>query len=98
MITLICIVATLIVAAGYLRASRKKTEESSSGMKRSSLYKALGMFIIGLILSLVQPFSLERVDAGHVGIQVHLTGDSRGVGKFEYKTGWVVINNWTDRL
>lgn len=98
MITLICILAALMIAAGYLRASRTKNDEGGSGLRSSAIYKALGILIIGLILSFIQPFSLERVDAGHVGIQVHLTGDSRGVGKFEYKTGWVVINNWTDRL
>jgi regulator of protease activity HflC (stomatin/prohibitin superfamily) len=98
MITLICIVLTLIIAAGVARSARSTDTEGNSKLKRTGLAKALGILVIGLIISLLQPFSLERVDAGHVGIQVHLTGDSRGVGKFEYKTGWVIINNWTDKL
>ena len=98
MITLICIVISLLVALGYYRAHRTKVVDGVSWRTSGALFRALGIFVIGVIISLIQPFSLERVDAGHVGIQVHLTGDSRGIGKFEYKTGWVVINNWTDKL
>lgn len=52
----------------------------------------------GIILALVQPFSIDRVDAGHVGIKVKLTGNSRGVSNYEYKTGWVMYNSWTEQL
>ena len=58
----------------------------------SWLFKPLGIFLLGLIISSVQPFALERVDAGHVGIKVNLTGDKRGVSSYEYKTGWVMYN------
>lgn len=52
----------------------------------------------GLIIAAVQPFMIDRVDAGHVGIKVKLTGNSRGVSKYEYKTGWVMYNSWTEQL
>ena len=38
------------------------------------------------------------VDVGHVGIKVNLTGDNRGVSKYEYKTGWVICNSWISKL
>ena len=47
---------------------------------------------------MIQPFAVERVDAGHVGIKVNLTGDNRGVSKYQYKTGLVVFNSWTENL
>ena len=56
------------------------------------------VFIAGIIIAFIQPFTVERVDAGHVGIKVNLTGDNRGVGKFEYKTGWVLYNTWISKL
>lgn len=52
----------------------------------------------GLVFSIIQPFSLDRVDAGHVGIKVKLTGNSRGVSNYEYKTGWVLYNTWIEQL
>lgn len=54
--------------------------------------------VLGLVIGLVQPFAVERIDAGHVGIKVNLTGNSRGVSKYEYKTGWVVYNTWTENI
>jgi regulator of protease activity HflC (stomatin/prohibitin superfamily) len=52
----------------------------------------------GIFFSYVQPFQIKRVDAGHVGIMVNLTGDDRGISKYEYKTGWVVYNTWVAQL
>jgi hypothetical protein len=66
--------------------------------KMSWLFKPIGIFLVGLITSSVQPFALERVDAGHVGIKVNLTGDKRGVSNYEYKTGWVLYNTWTEQM
>jgi len=56
------------------------------------------ILIVGIVLSFVNPFILERVDAGHLGLKVNLTGDERGVSDYVYKTGWVVYNDWTERL
>lgn len=62
------------------------------------LMRPILILIIGIVISLVNPFNLERVDAGHIGLKVNLTGDERGVSDYVYKTGWVVYNEWTERL
>lgn len=70
--------------------------------RRILTQKALkNLIFLGISLILVpifQPFAVERVDAGNVGIMVNLTGNERGVSKFEYKTGWVIVNTWTKKL
>ena len=100
-------ISTLIFLAGlgtavYVMLSTKDQMYEGSGYNREFkftwLFKPLGIFFLGLILSMVQPYSIERVDAGHVGIKVNLTGDQRGVSKYEYKTGWVVYNTWTENM
>src|SRR5688572_1014122 len=93
MITIALIVFTFILAGLYVKANFK-----TGKLPGSKLMVAILIVIIGLILSAVQPFTLERVDAGHVGIKVNLTGDNRGISKFEYKTGWVVVNTWVSKL
>ena len=50
--------------------------------------------VSGIVLSLIQPFAVERIDAGHKGIIVNLSGSERGVAKYQYTTGWVVYNTW----
>lgn len=91
MITLIIILATLLFAAGLLVSNRKQN-------KSDWLVKPIIIAVLGLLVGFIQPYSLERVDAGNVGIKVNLTGDSRGVSNYSYKVGWVVCNTWTEKL
>jgi hypothetical protein len=95
-----------LVIAGFIAFTTRDgmytiTEDRYGDRKNfniSWLFKPLGVFLLGFIVSIVQPFELERVDAGHVGIKVNLTGDKRGVSSYEYKTGWVMYNTWTEQM
>ena len=68
------------------------------GKPKPSYMHAIIILLVGAGIALIQPFKIERVGAGHVGIKVNLAGDNRGVGKYEYKTGWVIINKWINKL
>ena len=104
MITTILIIAALAFAAykiiGGVRTIKNASYNDQS--TKSIGQKSVTIGIVGgvalIIFALIQPFALERVDAGHVGIKVNLTGDNRGVSKYQYKTGWVVFNSWTENL
>lgn len=93
MVTLILGLLSLIIAGLFIKKNIK--DRSITPMK---LITGIAIGLIGIIGAFIQPFSVERVDAGHVGIKVNLTGDSRGVSKFEYKTGWVILNTWVSKL
>jgi hypothetical protein len=77
--------------AGY---NKEGDAERKSGMRTG--LKGVALVLIGIVISAIQPYAVERVDAGHVGIKVNLTGNSRGVSKYEYKTGYVMYNSWTE--
>lgn len=94
MISLIIFLIALVLSLGL--AFRVRHLIKIEGFK--VLRKAIIVFVIGMLIALVQPFVIERVDAGHVGIKVNLTGDARGVSTYEYKTGWVTYNTWTEDL
>jgi regulator of protease activity HflC (stomatin/prohibitin superfamily) len=104
MITTILIIAALAFAAykiiGGVRTIKNAIYNDQS--TKSAGQKSVTIGIVGgvalIIFALIQPFAVERVDAGHVGIKVNLTGDNRGVSKYQYKTGWVVFNSWTENL
>lgn len=96
MITIGIIIAFIIMAWMFGNAKAKNAQTESQ--KTAALVLAGFIIVAGLIFAFIQPFKVERVDAGHVGIKVNLTGDSRGISKFEYKTGWVVINTWVSKL
>lgn len=54
--------------------------------------------VLGVILTCFQPYKVEKVDSGNVGVKVNLIGDDRGVSKYEYKSGWVFYNTYTEAL
>lgn len=96
MISFYIFIAFAVFAVGLLYSSRKKFDLRTEKLKW--ITKPILVFILGIIISAINPFSLERVDAGHIGLKVNLTGDERGVSDYTYKTGWVVFNNWTEKL
>lgn len=94
-------ISLLLVLTGIIIAVIKIIAISRSADPRLTFSKLLmPLAIIGLflLLAIISPFKMERVDAGHVGIKVNLTGDNRGISKFEYKTGWVIYNTWVSKL
>lgn len=90
MISLIIFIVSILVAGGYAVANRKNMPKG--------LILPVVIAVVGLGVALIQPYTLSRVDAGHVGIKVNLTGGERGVSKYEYKTGWVVYNTWLEQM
>ena len=65
---------------------------------RGKIRNGVIVTVVGLILAIVQPFALERIDAGNKGIVVNLSGNERGVSNYQYKTGWVVYNTWSKQV
>lgn len=67
--------------------------------KRTSSWITVSIIaFIGLLITFIHPFKIERVDSGNVALLVNLTGSDRGVSKIEYKSGWVFYNDWINRL
>jgi hypothetical protein len=64
----------------------------------SWLIKPIVVLIVGILISIVQPFSVEKIDSGHKGLKINLVGNQRGVSSYQYKTGWVVYNTWTEQV
>src|SRR5688572_28188592 len=66
--------------------------------RTANLWRPIMVFIFSLLVAMIVPIEVERIDAGHVGIKVSNIGDDRGVGKTEYVTGWVFYNSWISRI
>jgi regulator of protease activity HflC (stomatin/prohibitin superfamily) len=105
MISTLIFVATIVVAVYTLLSTRDSAfivKETRYGDEKSLnfrwILKPVLIFIVGGLISSIQPFSLERVDAGHKGLKVNLTGTERGVSNYQYKTGWVIYNNWVEQM
>lgn len=104
MIFLVFLLIAAIVAVVSMRGKMPKIKEQMKAgekynwVETSTFWYCLVMPFFIIVFAIINPFKVERVDAGHVGIKVNLTGDNRGVSKYEYKTGWVLYNSWFAKL
>jgi regulator of protease activity HflC (stomatin/prohibitin superfamily) len=80
-----------VESAGY-------NDKAARNAGRASVRTGILIAVVGLIIAFVQPFKLERVDAGHKGVVVNLSGSERGVANYQYRTGWVLYNSWTKQV
>jgi regulator of protease activity HflC (stomatin/prohibitin superfamily) len=105
MITVILIIAVIITAAlmafrGFKKAlaAAEPDRYGRTDTGSSFLIKPIIVLVTGLLITFIQPYKIERVDAGHKGIKVNLTGNDRGVSNYQYKTGWVLYNTWFEQM
>ena len=96
-IFVVCLIAAVVFAMktrGNMYVTSTDRWGNREKFNAAWLFKPLGIFVFGTLVSLFQPFAVERIDAGHKGIIVNLTGDNRGVQNYQYTTGWVMYNTW----
>jgi hypothetical protein len=104
MITLILLTVVLLIGGlGILMSIRNLPKDrygdpEFSAPESKSMYRWIIFTVVGLILSLIQPFATERIDAGNVGLKTKLLGSDRGVSKYEYVTGYVFYNEWFETV
>lgn len=99
MISLFIFILSLLIFSLMFGVLKRNTYSGDNGrFKGSGLVRLLAAIGISLVLVLINPIDIERIDAGHVGIKVSNVGDNRGVGKTEYVTGWVIYNSWISRI
>ena len=104
MITGIIILIGLIVAAiTFFRGEKtvKGTDRYGDPETRFNsklLVNSIGIFVVMLFVGIFQPYSVEKIDSGYKGLKISLVGSQRGVTNYQYKTGWVVYNVWTEQV
>lgn len=95
MIQFIIILVGLILALVLLVP---KWSEIIDEDKYNFLWAPIIIFVVFFIAAFIQPYKIERINAGCVGIEVKLSGSERGVTDYKYKTGWVVYNKWLKQI
>lgn len=86
------ILAVFLVVAG-IKFWNALQDDSAVGVRTAIL-----IAIVGTVIAFIQPFAVERIDAGNKGIVVNLSGSDRGVASYQYKSGWVVYNVYSKQV
>ena len=96
---LIVLLISFIIFALIFQVFRPATYRDVNGSFRiKNLWRPIAAFLLALLVTVINPIEVERIDAGYVGIKVSNVGDDRGVGRTEYVTGWVFYNSWISRI
>jgi hypothetical protein len=100
MIGLITFILAFLILGFIFQAFRASAyrDGENGKFKPKNLWRLLVTLFAAWFIAIINPVDIERIDAGHVGIKVSNVGDSRGVGKTEYVTGWVFYNSWISRI
>ena len=105
MIGLLIIIVGLVIAGFTAYKTSEKMYTVTEGrygdtkkLNMGWLLKPVGIFILSLFISAIQPFAIEKIDAGNKGLKINLVGNQRGVASYQYKTGWVMYNSWTEQV
>ena len=100
---IIFVVGLIVAALTFIKGEKTVVKQDRWGDDRevantSLIIKVVAIFVISIVASLVQPFAIEKVDSGNKGLKINLVGSQRGVSSYQYKTGWVVYNTWTEQM
>lgn len=93
--TLICLGITIVVCLILGSASGAFSMDSDN--QKAGMKLTIVVAVIGIVVSLTQPYSLTRVSQGNIGLKVNWSGNDRGISKYEYETGWVFYN-WYNQV
>lgn len=61
-------------------------------------FKGKGFLLVALLSVASLITSCERIDSGHVGLKVNMTGGDKGVSNIKYVTGWVWYIPWASKI
>lgn len=61
-------------------------------------FAKIAITFVVVMVAFFSIIGLERIDAGHVGIKVNLTGTGKGVDNATEVTGWVFYNRFTTKI
>jgi hypothetical protein len=91
MISIVLFIVFIAIGAMMFLSGRANDDDRRTIM-------GIAVAVIGILVTIFQPYSIEKIDSGHKGLKINLIGNQRGVSSYQYKTGWVFYNSWTEQV
>ena len=91
MISIVLFIVYIAIGAIMFLSGRANDDDRRTIM-------GIAVAVIGVLVTIFQPYSIEKIDSGHKGLKINLIGNQRGVSSYQYKTGWVFYNSWTEQV
>jgi regulator of protease activity HflC (stomatin/prohibitin superfamily) len=98
MISTAIIILGLLLTGIYALNKFKSNSKPNGGLKTSFIINIIIGVVVTLSIAIIQPYSVEKIDSSGVGLKVNLVGNNRGVSDYQYVTGWIIYNSWTEQV
>lgn len=96
MISFAVFLVTLGILGTILGSFNLKNYENNRGeIQAKQIIKTIGAVVLAIVICLFQPISIQRIDAGNVGLKIDRIGNSKGIPMAIPVKGWVWYNDWT---
>lgn len=76
------------------KTDRWNNVQTTTDLNMKQVIFGVGTFIIALVISIIQPIEIQRIDAGNVGLKIDRVGNQRGIPQVRPVKGWVFYNSW----
>lgn len=95
--TIIFIIGFILLGLAAVSFARPFEKDSRGNLTPnfSNIKKLVLAFIVLVLFTFINPISVQRIDAGNVGLKVDRVGNSRGIPVAIPVKGWVFYNSWT---
>ena len=90
----IIVAVSLTIILGIIFGAFKKQNLMSPAGRLKIPAKLILIFIAAVIISVLQPVKVQRIDAGNVGLKIDRVGDNKGRPQVQPVKGWVFYNAW----
>ena len=100
-LTFILVIALLGVKFGIFNFNNYLSEKDRYGersLKSDMIIKLIIVVIVSIFLSTINPISVQRIDAGNVGLKIDRIGNSKGIPVAIPVKGWVFYNAWVSDI
>lgn len=101
----ILVLGSIGLGLWYLNSKHKlvgkvKTQDEYGRVTEKTVinYPIIVSAIVLLLVAFLQPFAVEKINSGSVGLKEHLIGSSRGIQGVELVSGWQPYNTYTEAV
>ena len=95
MISFISGLLFLILIGAVLGIFKLSNYANNGDVNFKQVVKTILVVVGSFVVMFFQPMSIQRIDAGNVGLKIDRIGNEKGIPVARQVKGWVLYNNWT---
>lgn len=95
MISIAIFIISFVILGAILGAfTLDNYSDANDDFSFKQLIKTISAIVLSIVISVIQPVEIQRIDAGNIGLKIDRVGNDKGVPVAISVKGWVFYNSW----